>query len=33
MIMKGMVLLSIYLNEGVSGYVEWSHTAGSPKTP
>jgi hypothetical protein len=33
MIMKGIELLSIYLNKGVSEYVEWCNTAEPPKTP
>ena len=32
MIMKGIALLSIYLNEGVREYVEWCNTAETPKT-
>jgi hypothetical protein len=33
MIMKGIALLIIYLNKGVSQYVEWCNTTEPPKTP
>jgi hypothetical protein len=33
MIMKGIALLIIYLNEGISEYVKWCNTAEPPTTP
>jgi hypothetical protein len=33
MIMKGIALLIIYLNKGVSEYVKWCNTTEPPKTP